>query len=209
MPTAFEISARAVRQAASVLADHLQDGLPFRELRPLIHAADPALMRDWDALGASVTTDIDRNLSFTATRLTKAGWLTRANRTWRLTGLGVEALHVYSDPVAFFSEAGTRYDHWRTGRVFFDAAAKLLSELPDDRWVSVEDLAAEYEVDPEALAACLQGRAPRAGTSRSPLTARRVLASRCSRPKPTPGGRCLCAMSCTTKPPPASTPCGR
>lgn len=160
MPTAFEISARAVRQAATVLAEHLQDGLPFRELRPLIHAADPTLVRDWDALDASVTTDIDRNLSFTATTLTKAGWLTRANRTWRLTGLGVEALHDYPDPVTFISEAGTRYDYWHTGRVFFDAAAKLLSELPDDRWVSVEDLAAEYEVDPEALAACLQGTRP-------------------------------------------------
>ncbi|MFF1647120.1 McrB family protein [Streptomyces sp. NPDC058240] len=160
MPTAFEISARAVRQAATVLADHLQDGLPFRELRPLIHAADPTLAQDWQALGAAVTTDIDRNLSFTATTLTKAGWLTRANRTWRLTGLGVEALHAYPEPGTFFSEAGTRYAHWRAGRLYFDAAAKLLSELPDDRWVSIEDLAAEYEIDPEALAACLQGTRP-------------------------------------------------
>ncbi|WP_051860290.1 McrB family protein [Streptomyces anulatus] len=157
MPTAFEISARAVHQAATVLVDHLQDGLPFRELRPRIHQADPALAQDWAALGTTVKTDIDRNLSYIATAPTKAGWLTRANRTWRLTGLGFEALRTYPDPVTFFSEATTRYTYWRTRRASFDTAAKLLSELPDEQWVAVEDLAAEYEIDPEALAACLQG----------------------------------------------------
>ncbi|MFH8476163.1 hypothetical protein [Streptomyces sp. NPDC018000] len=27
--------------------------MPFRELRPLIHAADPTLAQEWDALGAA------------------------------------------------------------------------------------------------------------------------------------------------------------
>ncbi|MER5485473.1 AAA family ATPase [Streptomyces sp. NPDC002812] len=160
MPTAFEISARAVHQAATVLAGHLQDGLPFRELKPLIHQADPSLRSDWATLGPKVKSGIDTNLSYVAIALTKAGWLTRANRTWRLTGLGVESLEMYPDPVTFLSEATTRYTYWRTRRTSFDAASKLLAELPDDRWISVEDLAREYSVDAEALAGCLQGTRP-------------------------------------------------
>ncbi|PVE11428.1 McrB family protein [Streptomyces scopuliridis] len=160
MPTAFEISARAVHRAATVLDEHLQDGLPFRELRPLIHQAEPSLVTDWAALGPLVKTDIDKNLSYTATALTKAGWLSRANRIWRLTGLGRQALVDYPDPVTFLAEAQTRYGYWRERRGSFDAAAKILSELPDERWISVEDLAGEFDVDAEALAASFQGTRP-------------------------------------------------
>lgn len=160
VPTPFEISARAVHQAATVLAGHLQDGLPFRELRPLIHQADPSLATDWDALGPGAKSGVDTNLSYTAIALTKAGWLSRANRTWRLTGLGKEALARYPAPEAFLSEAHAHYGYWRTRRTSFDAAAKLLSELPDERWISIEDLANEFSVDAEALAACLQGTRP-------------------------------------------------
>ncbi|MFE9727687.1 hypothetical protein ACFYQ5_30010 [Streptomyces sp. NPDC005794] len=99
---------------------------------------------------------MDTNLGYTATALSKAGWLTRANRIWRLTGLGLEALGAYPDEVTFLWEANARYDYWVSKRTGFDAAAKVLSTLPDERWVSLEDVAGEYDVDAEALAACLQ-----------------------------------------------------
>ncbi|MFD9504804.1 McrB family protein [Streptomyces sp. NPDC060035] len=161
MPTAFEISARAVRLAATVLAEHLPDGLPFREVKRLIHRADPALTGDWIAArGPRAKSDVDTNLGYTATALSKAGWLTRANRIWRLTGLGLEALGNYPEGMTFLWEAHARYDYWAGRRTGFDAAAKILSTLPDERWVSLEDLAGEYDVDAEALAACLQGTRP-------------------------------------------------
>lgn len=66
----------------------------------------------------------------------------------------------YPEEMTFLREANARYDYWVGRRTSFDAAAKLLSTLPDERWVSLEDLAGEYDVDAEALAACLQGTRP-------------------------------------------------
>ncbi|MGW7412457.1 McrB family protein [Streptomyces sp. NPDC054863] len=126
-------------------------------MRARVHQLDPSLNDEWDALGSGAKSGIDTNLNYLATRMTKAGWLTRSNRKWRLTGLGVQALGSFSDPVTFLSEATIRYTHWKTQRNPFDAAAKLLAEMPDDRWIGMQSLADEYSVDAEALAASLQG----------------------------------------------------
>ncbi|WP_189879584.1 AAA family ATPase [Streptomyces bluensis] len=160
MSTPFEISARAVHQAATVLLEHTQDGLPFRRLWPLVQAADPSLEDDFWAVAPNATRGIDVNLSHNATSLVKAGWLCRKGRVWRLTGLGVQALAEFPKPVDFLSEAGDRYMDWRRDREAFDAAAALLQLLPDGHWLDIEDLAAEYEVDAYTLASVFQGTRP-------------------------------------------------
>ncbi|WP_326788592.1 AAA family ATPase [Streptomyces sp. NBC_00151] len=160
MTTPFEVSARAVHQAATILVDHTQDGLPFRQLWPLVQAADPDLEADFRTVAPGATRGVDTNLGYTATSLVKAGWLCRKRPVWRLTGLGVEALAQYPKPVDFLGEAGDRYMDWRRNRDAFDAAAALLQLLPDGRWLDIDDLAAEYEVDPYTLASVFQGTRP-------------------------------------------------
>ncbi len=158
--TAFDVSARAVHRVARTLAQHQPDGLPWRELWPKVRAAEPDLEDAWRELAPIAVTGVDTNLSYNGTHLVKAGWLRRTGRRWRLTGRGVEALADYPDPVRFFSEARGGYLDWKANRSSFDAAASLLSELPDGRWVRVSELAAEYEIDADALAACFQGTQP-------------------------------------------------
>ncbi|MFF3738217.1 AAA family ATPase [Streptomyces sp. NPDC002566] len=160
MTTPFEVSARAVHRAATILLEHTQDGLPFRRLWPLIQEADPDLEDDFWGVAPNATRGVDVNLSHNATSLVKAGWLCRRRRVWRLTGLGVQALAEYPKPVDFLSEAGERYMDWRRNRDAFDAAAALLQLLPDGRWLDIEDLAAEYEVDAYTLASVFQGTRP-------------------------------------------------
>ncbi|MCM2429199.1 McrB family protein [Streptomyces sp. RKAG337] len=160
MRTPFEISAAAVHSAAVILSENLQDGLVWRELWPLVLRRDPTLEEDWQQAAPEATSGWDTNLSHNGTNLVKAGWLRRTGRKWRLTGLGEQALTEHPAPEDFFSEAINRYLAWRTNRPGFDAAAALLSELPDGRWVRISELAAEYEVDADALAACFQGTRP-------------------------------------------------
>ncbi|MBZ6232628.1 AAA family ATPase [Streptomyces olivaceus] len=160
MTTPFEVSARAVHEAATILLDHTQDGLPFRRLWPLVLQAGPSLEDDFRAAAPGATRGLAISLGYTATSLVKAGWLCRKRPVWRLTGLGVQALAEYPEPVDFLSEAGERYMDWRRNREAFDAAAALLQLVPDMRWLDIEDLAAEYEVDAYTLASVFQGTRP-------------------------------------------------
>jgi 5-methylcytosine-specific restriction protein B len=143
-----------VHTAASVLSTH-HDGLSRGELWARVLAVEPELGEDWTRAVPDV-----RPLAFDGTNLVKAGWLRRTGRTWRLTGLGKLALAEYPDPEDFFGEARSRYTVWRRNRPAFDAAAGLLSELPDGRWVRISELAAEFELDPDALSACFLGTRP-------------------------------------------------
>lgn len=158
--TPFQISAAAVHAAAVVLSEHQPDGLPWRELWPRVLERDALLDEDWLVAAPDATSGLDTNLSHSGTTLVKAGWLRRTGRRWRLTGLGAQALTEYPAPEQFFSEAISRYRAWRAERPGFDAAAGLLSELPDGRWVRIGELAAEYELDADALAASFQGTRP-------------------------------------------------
>ncbi|MEE4541383.1 AAA family ATPase [Streptomyces sp. V4-01] len=160
MPTPFQVSARAVQLAAFVLSASQPDGLPWRKLWPRLLELDPALEYDWREAAPDATSGLDTNLSHNGTTLVKAGWLRRTGRVWRLTGLGAQALTDYPDSEDFFREAVARYLAWRRDRPGFDAAAGLLSELPDGRWVRIGELAAEFELDADALAACFQGTRP-------------------------------------------------
>lgn len=155
--TPFEISARAVRQAMDLLTRHQQDGLVFKELRAKLFDADPALETDWAEATPGLTTSMGGKLGFTAIYLVKAGWLCRAGRRWRITGLGRQALADHPEAENFLTHAVGEYQRWNKHSTSFEAARDLLAELPDGRWVGLPELAAEFEVDPYVLAAMLQG----------------------------------------------------
>ena len=157
MPSALRIRARALHQAAEILLDQ-PDGLRLQELWPRICRADPSLEADWQECGKSRS--LERDLRYSSVHLVKAGWLRKTAWRWRITGLGQAALADYPKPDEFFAEARRVHAYWKANRPSFDAAADLLGDLPDGRWVDLADLAAEFGIDRGAVAACLLGTRP-------------------------------------------------
>ncbi|WP_354415352.1 hypothetical protein [Streptomyces sp. PvP037] len=104
--------------------------------------------------GARFKNYVNRN----ASSLVRAGWLYRAQRRWQLTGVGADALDRFPDPVDFSLETGRRYRRWERQQREVSVAVTALEQLPDSgSWVVLEEVAAEFGVDPDVLATVLRG----------------------------------------------------
>ncbi|MFF8103799.1 McrB family protein [Streptomyces sp. NPDC016640] len=166
MPSITTVVAQALHTAATVLReDAPQDGMAFGELWERVLARNPGLRDDWaqampDSLpvaGARFKNYVNRN----ASSLVRAGWLYRAQRRWQLTGVGADALDRFPDPVDFSLEAGRRYRRWERQQREVSVAVTALEQLPDSgSWVVLEEVAAEFGVDPDVLATVLCGTRP-------------------------------------------------
>ncbi|MEU3199835.1 hypothetical protein [Streptomyces sp. NPDC006996] len=96
-----------------------------------------------------------------ASSLVRAGWLYRAQRRWQLTGIGADALDRFPDPVDFSLEAGRRYRKWERQQREVSSAVTALEQLPDSgSWVALEEVAAEFGIDPDVLGMVLRGTRP-------------------------------------------------
>ncbi|MGW1882066.1 McrB family protein [Streptomyces sp. NPDC001970] len=163
MPTISTVVAQTLHKAATVLRrDAPQDGMVFRELWDRVHALSPRLEADWAS--AVRESPQENNTPFkdyvnrSASNLVRAGWLYRGNRRWQLTGLGLDALDRWPDPVDFYGEAGRRYRRWERQQQFVSVAVTALEQLPDSgHWVVLEELAAEFGVDSDVLGPVLRG----------------------------------------------------
>ncbi|GHF18175.1 GTPase subunit of restriction endonuclease [Streptomyces werraensis] len=163
MPSITTVVAQALHTAATILRrDAPQDGMVFRELWELVLARKPRLEADWlqavDESGQENNTPFKDYVNRNATNLVKAGWLYRGARRWQLTGIGVDALARWPDPVDFYLDACRRYRRWERQQQFVSVAMTALEQLPDGgHWVALEELAAEFTVDPDVLGPVLRG----------------------------------------------------
>ncbi|GGT39581.1 McrB family protein [Streptomyces chromofuscus] len=166
MASITTVVAQALHTAAIVLReDAPQDGMVFRELWERVLARKPGLEAGWlQAVGESEqenNTPFKDYVNRNATNLVKAGWLYRGARRWQLTGIGVDALDRWPDPVDFYLDACRRYRQWERQQQYVSVAMTALEQLPDGgHWVALEDLAAEFTVDPGVLGPVLRGARP-------------------------------------------------
>jgi 5-methylcytosine-specific restriction protein B len=166
VPSITTVVAHALHTAATILRrDAPQDGVVFRELWERVLARKPGLEGDWlQAVGESGqenNTPFKDYVNRNATNLVKAGWLYRGARRWQLTGIGVDALDRWPDPVDFYLDACRRYRQWERQQQLVSVAMTALEQLPDGgHWVALEDLAAEFTVDPGVLGSVLRGARP-------------------------------------------------
>ncbi|MCP9973320.1 hypothetical protein [Streptomyces somaliensis] len=166
MPSITTVVAQALHTAATVLRrDAPQDGMVFRELWRWVLVRKPGLEASWlQAVGESGqenNTPFKDYVNRNATNLVKAGWLYRGARRWQLTGIGVDALDRWPDPVDFYLDACRRYRQWERQQQLVSVAMTALEQLPDGgHWVALEDLAAEFTVDPGVLGPVLRGARP-------------------------------------------------
>ncbi|MFG2883022.1 McrB family protein [Streptomyces sp. NPDC048297] len=166
MPTISTVVAQALHTAATVLRrDATQDGMVFRELWERVLVLRPRLEADWAS--AADDSPQENNTPFkdyvnrAAINLVRAGWLYRGNRRWQLTGIGLDALDRWPDPVDFYGEAGRRYRRWERQQLLINVAVTALEKLPDGgHWVTLKELASEFDVDPGVLGPVLRGTRP-------------------------------------------------
>ncbi|MGW2131099.1 hypothetical protein [Streptomyces coelicoflavus] len=166
VPSITTVVAQALHAAATVLRrDAPQDGMVFGELWERVLARNPGLRDDWaqaerdspPLTDARFKNYVNRN----ASSLVRAGWLYRAQRRWQLTGIGADALDRLPDPVDFSLEAGRRYRKWERQQHEVSLAVTALEQLPDSgSWVVLEEVAAEFGVDPDVLGTVLRGTRP-------------------------------------------------
>ncbi|NEV87679.1 AAA domain-containing protein [Streptomyces tendae] len=166
MPSITTVVAQALHAAATALRRNaLQDGMVFGELWERVLAENPGLRDAWaqaehdspPLTDARFKNYVNRN----ASSLVRAGWLYRAQRRWQLTGIGADALDRLPDPVDFSLEAGRRYRKWERQQHEVSLAVTALEQLPDSgSWVVLEEVAAEFGVDPDVLGTVLRGTRP-------------------------------------------------
>ncbi|OLT24063.1 hypothetical protein BJF79_13990 [Actinomadura sp. CNU-125] len=146
---------------ASILADH-PDGLSVRELWAFVVQRLPWIEQWYDeATGGSTSASV--NFSYKSTGLVKAGLIAKYDRRWHLTSVGRAALEAHSERDDFYRLAHEAYRYWERNRERFDAASDLIEGIPDETWVSAEDLASDLAVDLERLLGWLQGARPTGG----------------------------------------------
>ncbi|MFF4565723.1 McrB family protein [Streptomyces sp. NPDC001435] len=166
VPNITTVVARALRTAATVLQeDALQDGMVYKELWTRVLTKDPRLAVDWErALDESPqenNTPFKDYVNRSASNLVRAGWLYRGGRRWQLTGIGLDALDHWPDPVDFYLEACRRYRAWERQQQLVSVAVTALEQLPDGgHWVALKEVAEAFDVDPGVLGPVLRGTRP-------------------------------------------------
>lgn len=144
--------------AASILLDH-PDGLPVQELWSLIVQRIPLVETWYDQL-TSGSTPAFVTFKFKSTGFVKAGIIVKSGGRWHLTSLGRAALKEHPDPEDFFRVGHEGYWYWHGNRERFEAASKRVEKIPDEAWISVDDLAAEVGLDADPLLGWLLGARP-------------------------------------------------
>lgn len=154
----WQITARALRAAAQVLANH-PDGLPRQELWRQITQRLPSIEAEWAEASPGQTTVLQK-FSFDSVNLVKAGWLRKVGRRWYLAPPGRTALRQYTDPEEFRERAVELYAYWQRNRARFERAKLLMEVIPSGSWVSLGDLATEARLPPDRLVWWAQGELP-------------------------------------------------
>ncbi|MEU0399903.1 AAA family ATPase [Streptomyces sp. NPDC006197] len=163
MTNVSELHARAVHAAMKVLARLASgQGLKFASVWMRVLEEDPGLKKDWETAFPDLATTARTQLRYESINLVKAGWLRKAERTWKLTASGRQAFIDYEDDRdELLRQAHQRYAYWSAERASFTLAAEVLETLPDDnRWVPIADLAAAVGLEEEPLRAWIQSSRP-------------------------------------------------
>ncbi|MEU7887783.1 AAA family ATPase [Microbispora bryophytorum] len=158
MASRTELTRTMLFTAAQVLAER-PDGVPTRDLWPLVRDRLPGLEDEWKTGGVESNTP-ELALGYKSGGLVKSGWVIKSQGRWRLTSLGRIALQEHSDAPSFIAAAHTGYQYWDQHRAGFETAKRLLEAIPEGGWVAASDLAAETSLDPVRLVCLLQGELP-------------------------------------------------
>jgi 5-methylcytosine-specific restriction protein B len=157
VPSITTVVARALHTAAEVLRDEApQDGLVYGDLWERVLARESGLEAEWrqanEESSRENNTPFKNYVNRSAINLVVAGWLHRGLRRWQLTGIGLDALGRWPDPVDFYGEASRRYRRWERQKQDCLEAETALEQLPDSgHWVALDELAEEFRVDPDIL----------------------------------------------------------
>ncbi|GAA3951604.1 hypothetical protein GCM10023085_37810 [Actinomadura viridis] len=153
-----DITARLMYIGLSILAENPR-GLRARELWEAILEREPGIEEDWEGASAG-NTGAERTFRWSSARLVKAGWLYKTSGVWRVTGLGRHALYRWPDPSEFYREANRHYREWRFRKAGYEQVEALISNIPDGHWVSLTEIANQYDLPPDSLLRWLQGERP-------------------------------------------------
>lgn len=138
-----------VRGVFQILLDS-PDGLPAKEVLRRLEGVVPA-----NALESSHYPNrpnvrrYEKIVRFATIASVKAGWLIKNKGSWSLSEEGRAAYRKYSDPEAFFTEAGRLYRKWRADRPVDEPeeedtdesaeAATTLEEAEEAAWAGIEE----------------------------------------------------------------------
>ncbi|CAM3805533.1 hypothetical protein GCM10009799_29960 [Nocardiopsis rhodophaea] len=161
LPQNKKIRETVTRAVMHVLAD-LPDGegLHRTELWNRAQERHPRPEEDWETHVNDKTGPFGHVLWRTS-ELVSIGWLSKdGNGTWRLTGAGRWALREFPDLERWVLEVDRRYKRWKATRGRLEQAKRMLSSLPADSWVSVDDLTAQTGTSPGELVQHICGTRP-------------------------------------------------
>ncbi|MFF3912872.1 McrB family protein [Streptomyces sp. NPDC001852] len=167
VPSITTVVARALHTATVVLReDAPQDGLVYGDLWERVLTREPRLETEWRQANEESpqrnTTPFKDYVNRAAINLVQSGWLHRGQRRWQLTGIGLDALDRWPDPVDFYGEASRRYRRWERQKEECLVAVTALEQLPDSgHWVVLKELAEWFLVNPDVLGPVLLGTRPR------------------------------------------------
>jgi 5-methylcytosine-specific restriction protein B len=156
--TWIEAMGEAQQAGLRILLAH-PEGLPARELWPMVVETLPAIEAETRAVTTGSTTP-ESAFKWQSIGLVKAGWLTKSGGRWYATPVGRWALGQYPEPSAFFRATAEPYTYWERRKAQFELARRLVEAVEEGSWVSVDDLAAQCELDPKRLVVWLQGDRP-------------------------------------------------
>lgn len=159
MPPRWKLIASALRVTAEPLA-RTPDGLTWNTLWRCVERERPGINGEWRQHTTGRTTAKEQAGWYT-TDLVKAGWLRKdGSGTWQITFPSRQALETLPNTGQWWQSAREGYRYWKLNRERFDRFEHALKILPEQTWVTWEDVCAVFDLDRSRLVGYLSGVRP-------------------------------------------------
>lgn len=159
MPPRWKLIASALRVTAEPLA-RTPDGLTWNTLWRCVERERPGINGEWRQRTTGRTTAKEQAGWYT-TDLVKAGWLRKdGSGTWQIAFPSRQALETLPNTGQWWQSAREGYRYWKLNRERFDRFEHALKILPEQTWVTWEDVCAVFDLDRSRLVGYLSGVRP-------------------------------------------------
>lgn len=159
MPPRWKLIASALRVTVESLA-RTPDGLTWNTLWRCVERERPGINGEWRQRTTGRTTAKEQAGWYT-TDLVKAGWLRKdGSGTWQIAFPSRQALETLPNTGQWWQSAREGYRYWKLNRERFDRFEHALKILPEQTWVTWEDVCAVFDLDRSRLVGYLSGVRP-------------------------------------------------